>query len=373
MIAHLEIEMADDDTVSSAPAADTAPSHRRAESPAPSPPPSTETSTEPGTVQGKPARRRSQGGSGHDRDATFWLRRTTRPLPRPTEPDSQDQAETEEPKLRSDDDEQLPEEVDAARPQEIQQAAEAAQASCRPKLTRSASPAAEIGAELETFAKTNDLSGDDIANALHIAAMLRAGDYRVVLQGGRTLRPHGAGVSRHRPAEGSQRACQAGQMTEDGGEGLCAAALRRPASRVRTAGPRRRRYSASSVQAVQGDVQRAVSSFELGCPRAIPTTRRKHPPFGGSRRVCCWSAATGFRPSTRPWKSPRPPTTKSTSRCAPSSPRLAPPTHSRTVPRKPLLLARHRKLSWKQHSKDWKTPDDRRLIEGITPNGLHSR
>jgi hypothetical protein len=38
-------------------------------------------------------------------------------------------------------------------------------------------PAAEIGGQLETFAKTNDLSGDDVVSVLQMAAFLRHGDY----------------------------------------------------------------------------------------------------------------------------------------------------------------------------------------------------
>src|SRR5262249_34182013 len=43
-------------------------------------------------------------------------------------------------------------------------------------------PAAEIGSELEQFAQVNDLSGDDVAATLRMAAMLRAGDYQSFYQ-----------------------------------------------------------------------------------------------------------------------------------------------------------------------------------------------
>ncbi len=89
----------------------------------------------------------------------------------PTQPDDgQAEAESE-----SDDDDSVP-------------AAEAASPLIRKKINKllkqrrelrsenaQLKPIAEVGSQLETFAKTNDLSGDDIATALKIAAARRAG------------------------------------------------------------------------------------------------------------------------------------------------------------------------------------------------------
>jgi hypothetical protein len=263
--------MADEETVSSAPATDTAPVAPAPESPAPSPP-STETSTDPGpskesildaVLKVVPATTESDVLAPKDEQAA----------PEATEPDSQDQAETE-PETDADEDDQLPKEVEALVRKKFNRLLKQ-----RKQLQAELAelrPPADIGVELETFANTNDLSGDDIANGLHIMAMLRQGDYRGFYQAiAPYVRTAQEVLGVVLPKDLNEQVRQ-GRITED---------MARDYARQRIQGQRAEYELQNQTvalqrqqrQAVQGDVQRAVSNFELRISASDPDYKAKAP------------------------------------------------------------------------------------------------
>src|SRR4051812_4459368 len=92
------------------------------------------------------------------------------------QPDSEDQAETDD----GADDEEPPAEAAPAVRKKINKLLKQRR-ELRAELSQLQGPA-QIGSELDTYAKKNDLSGEDIANTLQMAAMLRAGDYKAFYQ-----------------------------------------------------------------------------------------------------------------------------------------------------------------------------------------------
>ena len=268
----IEIEMADEDTVPNAPAPDSSPSAAPAAEPAPSPAPSTETSTDQGTSKESlldavlkvvPATTETPVLSSEDKPAT----------PEATEPDSPDQAE-EEPDTGAEEDDKLPEGVTALTRKKFNKLLKQRKED-QAELARLA-PVAEIGSELEQFAKTNDLSGEDIAGTLRIAAMLRQGDYasfyKAIAPFVRTAQEYLGVVLPKDLAESVRQ----GQMTE---------AMAKEFARQRFDGQRsqfelkatEQAHQRSQVQAVQSDVQRAVSSFELRLSASDPDYKAKAP------------------------------------------------------------------------------------------------
>jgi hypothetical protein len=194
--------------------------------------------------------------------------------PEATQPDSEDQAETETDDTSSEEDEQAPQEATPAIRKKINKLLKQRR-ELRDEVSHLRKPA-EIGSELETFAKTNDLSGDDVANTLRMAAMLRAGDYQSFYQAVapfvRTAQEY-LGIVLPRDLQDEVRK---GQMTE---------AAAKAFARQRFDGQRAQferqaveeAHGRQQVQYVQNDVQRAVSNFELRLSASDPDYRAKQP------------------------------------------------------------------------------------------------
>lgn len=137
-------------------------------------------------------------------------------------------------------------------------------------------PHAGIGAELTEFATANDLSGDDVANVLRMAAMIRAGDYesfyRAVSPFVRTAQEY-LGVVLPTDLAGRVRA---GHMTEQAAREFARQRYDHQRSQLeleastQAAGQQR-------VRATQSEVQRAVSSFEMRLSASDPDYKAKAP------------------------------------------------------------------------------------------------
>jgi hypothetical protein len=133
---------------------------------------------------------------------------------------------------------------------------------------------AQTGAELEQFARTAQLSGDDVANTLKIAAALRQGDYatfyKMVAPFVRTAQEYLGIVL---PNDLSQRV-RAGHMTEQAAREFARqrydqqrAEIRRDEAEVVS----RQQH----VEHVQSDVQRAVTSLENRLAASDPDYKAK--------------------------------------------------------------------------------------------------
>jgi hypothetical protein len=258
-----------DDEVSSAPATDSPPVASPQESSAPSPQPSAETPAEAGTSKESlldavlkvvPATTESDVLAPTDAEAP----------PEAIEPDSQ-QAEPEEPE--TDDDEPPPEAAPAIRKKInklLKQRRE-----LRDQLSQLQAPA-EIGSELEQFAKVNDLSGEDIAGTLRIAAMLRHGDYQSFYQAiapfVRTAQEYLGVVLPRDLADQVQQ----GQMSEQAAKAYARQRFDGQRSQFELKATEQA-HQRQQVQAVQSDVQRAVSSFELRLSASDPDYKAKAP------------------------------------------------------------------------------------------------
>jgi hypothetical protein len=122
-------------------------------------------------------------------------------------------------------------------------------------------PVARIGNELETFAHTNDLSGDDVITCLQMAASIRRGDYdefyRVISPYVRKAQEYLGVVL---PPDLHQRVEQ-GHMTVDAAKEF--ARTRFDNERARAfALDAQDRQAQSSVAAMQSDIQRSVAALE---------------------------------------------------------------------------------------------------------------
>jgi len=137
-------------------------------------------------------------------------------------------------------------------------------------------PAAEIGVELETFAKVNSLTGDAIATGLKAMAMLRAGDYegfyKAVAPAVRQAQEYLGIVLPKDLGE----LVRAQQMTE---------AVARNIARQRYDGQRtqaelettQQAHSQQVVEHTRADVRNQVSSFELRLAANDPDYKVKAP------------------------------------------------------------------------------------------------
>jgi hypothetical protein len=122
-------------------------------------------------------------------------------------------------------------------------------------------PIAEIGNELQTFARTNDLSGDDIIMSLNIAATLRRGDYDGFYRAvGPYVRRAQEYLGVTLPPDLAEKV-QQGQMTETAAKEFARVRYdhQRSEAMVQDAQTAER---GAALQAVQADIQRAVSALE---------------------------------------------------------------------------------------------------------------
>ncbi len=196
-----------------------------------------------------------------------------------TQPEKPDQAEkegqeTDDGSSEDDDDEQAPQEAAPVVRKKINKLLKQ-----RRELRNEVAalrPAAEIGSELEQFAITNKLSGEDITGTLRIAAMLRAGDYASFYK---TIAPFVRQAQEYLgvvlPKDLSERV-RAGHMTETAAKEFA----RQRFDNQRTQFELKettQETQVSQVRAVQADVQRAVSNFELRLSASDPDYKAKAP------------------------------------------------------------------------------------------------
>ena len=266
--------MADEDTAPEAAAPDSSPAAAPAETSAPSTPqPSTETSTDTGTSKESlldavlkvvPATNEADVlAPTDDKEAA----------PEATEPDSQ-QAE-DEPEADSEDDDEPPSaEVPAATRKKINKLLKQRR-ELRNELSQ-LRPVAEIGTELQTFATEHNLTGENLAQLLHLGATLRAGDYKAFYQAvAPYVRTAQEVLGIVLPKE-LQDMVRSGQMTE---------AAAKAYARDRISGKRAEYDLQASTEAqqrlrvetVQNDVKRAVSSFETRLSASDPDYKAKAP------------------------------------------------------------------------------------------------
>jgi hypothetical protein len=190
------------------------------------------------------------------------------------QPDSEDQAETETEDGPDEEDETPPAEASPALRKKINKLLKQRR-ELRGQVAQLEGPA-QIGSELDTFAKSNDLSGDDITNTLRMAAMLRAGDYasfyKAVAPFVRTAQEYLGIVL---PRDLGDRVKQ-GHMTQAAAQEFA----RQRYDHQRSEYERQNVETASSrqaVQHVQNDVRRAISSFELRLSANDPDYKAKAP------------------------------------------------------------------------------------------------
>jgi hypothetical protein len=137
-------------------------------------------------------------------------------------------------------------------------------------------PAAQIGTELETFARTNNLSGEELAGGLKAIAMYRNGDYEGFYEAIKpAIRKAQEYIGVVLPNDLAQMVKQ-GQMTEQAAKVF---------ARQRFDGQRSQESLQASQQAiarqrvenVQGQVQQAVTNFELKLSASDPDYKAKAP------------------------------------------------------------------------------------------------
>ena len=135
-------------------------------------------------------------------------------------------------------------------------------------------PSAEIGEQLASFAKDNDLSSDDVVRAISLAAAVRMGDWEgFYRQVGPFVRRAQEYLGLVLPEDLDQRV-QQGHMTEAAAREY--ARTRFDAGRAQAlAEQRQAELNTRSVQSVQADVQRAVTSFETRLAASDPDYRAK--------------------------------------------------------------------------------------------------
>ena len=135
---------------------------------------------------------------------------------------------------------------------------------------------AEIGGELEKFAKANDLSGDDIGLTLKMAASLRIGDYKTFYE---AVAPYVRTAQEYLgvvlPKDLQQRV-RAGHMTEDAAKEFARQRFDSTRSQMQLESTSKA-MSQQRVQAAQGDVHRAVTSFEARLSQSDPDYKVKAP------------------------------------------------------------------------------------------------
>lgn len=137
---------------------------------------------------------------------------------------------------------------------------------------------AEIGSQLENFTKTHDLSGDDVVNALHIAATLRRGDMRAFYEMVSPYVRHAQEYLGVVLPDDLQSLVHQGQMSENVAREF--AKTRFDQQRVQIENQRMNDLGQRYVtQEVQGNVARAVSDFENQLAASDPDYKGKKAGF----------------------------------------------------------------------------------------------
>ena len=142
-------------------------------------------------------------------------------------------------------------------------------------------PVAEIGNELQTFAQTNDLAGDDIIMSLQIAASLRRGDYAAFYQAiGPYVRRAQEYLGVVLPDDLQERVGK-GEMTPAAAAEFARTRYDHQRAEVRVQETEQANGRAN-LQALQADIQRSVSALEGRFAATDPDYKAK---AGHVRRV----------------------------------------------------------------------------------------
>lgn len=142
-------------------------------------------------------------------------------------------------------------------------------------------PVAEIGNELQTFAQTNDLSGDDIIMSLQMAASLRKGDYAAFYQAvGPYVRRAQEYLGVVLPDDLQERVGK-GEMTPAAAAEFARTRYDHQRAEVRVQETEQANGRAN-LQALQSDIQRSVSALEGRFSATDPDYKAK---AGHVRRV----------------------------------------------------------------------------------------
>jgi hypothetical protein len=193
--------------------------------------------------------------------------------PRDDQPES-DQADTGTTETEADEDDSIPADAAPRLAKKIRKLVNE-----RRELRREVEqlrPVAQIGGELQEFATANDLSGDDVASVLRMAAMLRAGDYdsfyRAVAPFVRTAQEY-LGVVLPRDLADRVRA---GHMTEVAAREFARQRYDHQRSQFELEATTEA-ASRQRVHSTQNEVQRAVSTYEMRLSASDPDYRAKAP------------------------------------------------------------------------------------------------
>jgi hypothetical protein len=135
-------------------------------------------------------------------------------------------------------------------------------------------PVAEIGTQIQTFVQQNDLSGDDVARVLEMAAMIRSGDYasfyKLVSPFVRTAQEYLGIVL---PKDLRERV-KAGHMTEQAAQEF--ARTRMDQQRTQTEyKTQQQTVAADRIRATQGQVERSVNAYEQQLAASDPDYKAK--------------------------------------------------------------------------------------------------
>jgi len=190
------------------------------------------------------------------------------------QPTSEDQAKADEADEGPDDDEPPPPETAPAVRKKINKLLKQRR-ELRAELSELQGPA-QIGSELQSFAQSNNLSGDDISNTLRIAALARAGDYKAFYEAISPLvRQAQEYLGLVLPTDVAQRV-KAGHMTEEAGREFARQKFDAQRAEVERQEAETARHR-QTVQGVQNDVRRVVSQFELRLSASDPDYKAKQP------------------------------------------------------------------------------------------------
>jgi hypothetical protein len=142
-------------------------------------------------------------------------------------------------------------------------------------------PVAEVGNELQTFAKTNDLSGDDIIMTLNMAASLRRGDYEGFY---RAVAPYVRRAQEYLGVvlpDDLQERVGKGEMTPTAAAEFARTRFDHQRAEIRVQETEQANGHAN-LQALQSDIQRNVSALEGRFAATDPDYKAK---AGHVRRV----------------------------------------------------------------------------------------
>jgi hypothetical protein len=135
-------------------------------------------------------------------------------------------------------------------------------------------PRAAIGAQMETFAKENDLSGDDVAKLMQIGAYARAGNYKAFYEAVAPLVRRAQEYLGIALPKEAREAVQKGQMSEAMARELVRTQMDKQLTEV-TLRAQQEYTARQNLQTTQDYVQRTVSALESQFAASDPDYSKK--------------------------------------------------------------------------------------------------